>query len=687
MTATFERPVYQRVSFKHSRYGAHEWQSRREFITEQAGEQWRERTAETQPALVKLFLESPMFAIRNFFRTTSKEGEIVRLDPWRGQLIHDISLESQRRIGYPQRVVEIKARQVGFTAWNLARGFWAALHPHMQVLCLVNDETVANRLMERVGEMYNNLPRFLRPMKRIDNVGELVLDNPDVRSRYDRPGLGSRYVVAVPNSLRGATPNFFIWSEAAFCEPRYVKKIKEGVLGGIAKGPRSCVIIDTTPNGYDDFYWPLVKEAVERNPKWVARWERKGPPTRDEILAGILGEPDRPKEGYVPSFCPWHWHEEYTTKNEEPFFGQLPAIEEADVRELAATLGKDDRYGGDEEVELVERYGVSLYRIFWRRWTLDNDTIGADHYERLLTFRQEYLTRWDSGFVSLGRGAFDPRGLDCLGRRLPGKPWGPRPPLVRGALMQDHRGIGVDTTFYSDYLEVRIWALPSPDEEYVIGVDTSTAYHNLEADANCAQIVRRRDRKQVGIIHGRVPQHEFREQVRLAYFWYNKAYLGIEMENNGYDLAYTLWKSGCTNQYMYRRFDQPVEEAPTKYLGWESNPKANFTAQNILVEAVAKREPDGKTPAPDMIICDDLTFQELQDVTRDPEGWIGNWSGGHDDTYSALKIAFAIDEDPWKPYSRRVPREEKPELNALVERMGLKLEGSSGRNRPEFNSL
>ena len=668
-------------------YSDEEWMDVKSFIRRRFGkiqqDELAARANEIQATVIRQFYASPMFAIRNFFHTVSKESDLVSLDPWPGQTIHDIAIESQRRRGLPQRVVEIKARQVGFTAWNLARGFHAAMHPRMKVGILVEDEDVAKSLMLRVGEMYNNLPPWMRPMKRIDNPGELVFDNPSSRTRDELPGLNSRIIITVPNSLRGFTPNYFIWSEAAFC--KNWEDVSDGVLSGMAANARSCVIIDTTPNGHDEFYKPLVFEAVERNPKWVKAWERKGAPTRAEIIAGALGEPDRPAAGYVPSFCPWHWHPEYTTKNEEPVHGALAKIDAKELQHVKATLGTIEKYGDEEEIELVERFGVSLYRIAWRRWKLDNDTMGADHWERLLTFRQEYMTTWDSGFITFGRGAFDAKGLDVIYRQH-GR-YGVRDPIVTGGLRRDPQNgkIYCSRLDASDYLSVCIWAMPEPGEQYVIGIDTSQAYNSLDADANVAQVIRRRDRKQVAKIKARIPPHELRDQCVLLYQLYNNPYTGVEVEGAGYDLVNQLWERGCRNQYFYRRFDQPSEEPATKYLGWETNDKTRNRAQRILVEAIGRRDETGK-PDPDIVVCDRETMQELMDVTRDPYGKIANHSGGHDDHFMALMIALAIDEDPWNVYQAPRERVQRQELNALVRRLGLS-GVSSDRNHPDYSEL
>lgn len=669
-------------------YSHLEWYVEAELAKHYArGRTTEDAMPEVRDALLKTVLGSPVFAVRNFFYTVSKTSDLVLIDPWVGQTMLDYTLECQRRAGRAQRIVEIKARQVGFTAWNLARAFWAALHPRMKVGVLVNDDDVAATLMLRVGEMYNNLPKWLRPMKRIDNVKQLVFDNPSARARDRRPGLGSNIAITVPESLRGFTPNYFIWSEASFCKEW--RKVNDGVIGGMGAHANSCVVIDTTPNGYDEFYWPLVQAAVERNPEWVAQWERKGAPTREEVIAGILGQPDDPN-GYVPVFCPWHWHEEFTTRDEHPQ-GQLPPLTAKELQHLKATLGKREEFGGDEELELVNRYGCSLFRIAWRRFKI-RDMQGADMFEKLLKFRQEYPSSWRGGFVNFGRGAFDVKGLDKLGTWTgPGSKYGPRPPLATGILRCDGRGeIYCDQTSISEWMEVRIWALPDPNERYVIGVDTASSYGHEDADHTVAIVLRRRDRKQVAVMDCQAPpvgEWGYQDQVELLYRWYNNAYLGIEMEGDGFDLSHVLYKRGCTNQYYYRRNDTPTEKPPSDGLGWETNRKSRSSLQNAVIAAISLRDPEGK-PEPDLIVCDQETYTQLTEVTRDPDGFIENTSGGKDDHFMALGIALAIDEDPWAPYYPRVQQPPpRKDLNALAAAVGFKVGSGGSRNQPTYDNL
>jgi hypothetical protein len=639
---------------------------------------------ELRLALAMQFANSPIFAIRNFFYTTDKEGEVVRQEPWAGQVILDLCIESQRKRNIAQAVVEIKPRQVGWTQHNIARAFWRCLQPGGAALVLVNDEDIAEKIMLRVNTIYNSLPKWMRPMKRMDNAKSLIFDNPNPKTRDELRGLASEFLCTVPSGIRGTTPRTFIWSEAAFCKDW--EAVVDGVLNSMGAGPSFCRIIDTTPNGDDPFYKPLAMEAIERNPKWVKAWERKEVPTRQQIIDGILGEPDKPKAGWVPAFFPMQWHNQYTTLDESPE-GQLPHLEDDEIKLIKDTLGRIDKYGGEEELDLINRWGMSLYRIAWRRWKIDNDTMGADINERLLTFRQEHATDYLSCFISHGKGAFDKTGMELLSRGI-------RAPLMAGCLRRDDKNrIYVDQTFQSDWIRLKFWATPSPHDEYVIGVDGSNAWYSSDGDSWYAQVLRRRDLKQVAVMKAKVPPDVVREQLGLLYHFFNQAYLGIEMEGSAIDVAYKLYTSGHNNQFFYKRYDMDPYKEPGQGLGWETNAKTRPTMQARLVEAIGFRDANGLV-APTLELRDDETYTQLRECSRDENGKIGNWDSGHDDAVMALMIA----DDLWRPVAIKQEKKDSPRMNPILKAMGAVPEmarpndpitnfRSWARNHPEYDSL
>jgi hypothetical protein len=660
-------------------YHPTDWMDLPRFVREVArGRDPQDCSYEIHAAITEKVASSPIFFIRNFLKTTTKDGDLVFQDPWLGQTLLDLCCESQRKRRIAQKVALIKCRQMGSTQHNLGRGFHRVMLPNMIGLLLVKDEDVASDIMERVGTFYNGLPAWMRPMKRIDNPKLLNLDNPRAEQRADRPGLNSKFICTVPSGMRGIRPNYFIWSEAAFYDNW--KEVVEGPMSGMGASPAFCTILDTTPNGEDDYYYPLVMEALERNPKWVASWERYGAPTRQQVIDGILGEPDRPKDGWVPAFFPWHWHEEYCTQDEHPQ-GQLESLTDDEKKEIKQTLGKKDRYGGEEETELVQRYGVSLGRLAWRRWCIDNNTGGRDIYERLLTFRQEYATNYRSCFRKIGKSTFDLRGMDTLGRQI-------CPPVLRGKIRErekDH-ALYVDQGFHSDWEELRVWATPQSDEDYVIGVDGSNDWQVPDSDSWVAQVLRRRDRKQVAVYEMKCPPSVVRENLRRLYLYYNRALLGIEMEGSAIAVARELFILGVTRQYRWKRMDvDPYKAVGMDYLGWETNVKTRPVMQNLLVEAIGNRDSEDR-PDPSITLRDEKTYSQLAECTRDEWGKIANHSGGgHDDHAIALMIALAINQDVWEPQAIKKGKPPERQQNPLLEPFF----GSRpvGHNRPAYESL
>ncbi len=630
---------------------------------------------ELRAELTRKIFTSPIFFIRNFLQTVDKESEIVLQDPWIGQTILDLCCESQRKRRMAQQVIEIKPRQVGWTQHNIARGFWASMRPNNRTLVLVNDEDIAADFMQRVSVFYNNLPKWMRPMKRIDNPKMLNFDNPRAELRAEAPGLASQFLCTVPSGIRGMSPRYFIWSEAAFTKDW--ESVVDGVFNSMGASAAFAMILDSTPNGEDDFYYPKCMEAIERNPKWVSTWERKGVPTRQQIIDGILGEPDRPKDGFVPAFMPWFWHENYTTEDENPL-GQMPSLDNEQIKWITQTTGKIERYGAEEELDLIARYAVSVYRLAWRRWKIDNHTAGNDWYERLLTFRQEHAADYRSCFIKIGRSTFDTRGMEVLGRQVMAPP-------IRGCLRRHpEKGLYVDQTFHSDWMELRVWATPQRDEEYVIGVDGANNWESNDADAWVAQVLRRRDRKQVATMKMKTPPNVVREHLAMLYEFYNRAYLGIEMEGAAIAVARDLYGMGVTHQYMYKRMDTDPYVEPTKYIGWETNSKTRPTMQGLLVELVGMRN-ELDMPEPGLILRDPETYSEMSSCTRNDSGLIANHGGGHDDHVIALMIALAINEDVWdrprpKPKDKSLP----PENPLLKPYLGTR---GGGHNSPSYDTL
>jgi hypothetical protein len=620
--------------------------------------------------LMRHILDSHMFFARNYGVTVDKQlARIVPFDPWFSQTGLDYTIEVQRRLGYAQRVIEIKPRQVGWTQLLLSRCVHTILHPNKNAVVFVPDMDVSRQMMGRMGMILNNLPAWLSPMRKISNAALVEFENPNAKDRPRNPGLGSALACIVPADFRGATNlNMVVLSEYA----KYrrtgldVAAFSDALFSGIAESVETCVVIDTTPMGHDDYYEPLVMDACERNPNWVKRWYCKERRTRQDVIAGYLGEPDRP-DHWVPYFTRWTDHERYTTKDDHPR-GELPALSEYQRKLLlqgtkgTERLGTVDRYGGDEELWLMREHHATLGNIWWRRYKIDHNT-NPDWRNRLIAFRQEFAIDHDSCFVSYGRAPFDPRCMDVIAHQL-------RDPFAVGILRQDAHGrIYLDPDYRSQWEQVRLWSTPEPGEQYVIGVDIAHAFENPLADDSVAQVLRRRDLKQVCVYQAKVPPHRLVPQLYLLYRWYNDAFLAIETEDGiAYPIVRQLFDMGATNQYRYKRLDQELPE-DTKWLGWETNPRTRGELQETLVRVISNVD-EANNPQPLIVIRDRDTFRQLSSLERRPDGLICGSGKTKDDLAMALMIAVRAHYDPNAPYvPARVPRprDDRPRADVLMD--------------------
>lgn len=676
-------------------YGPDDWKSAHEYAAEYIAQQCKERRCapdqisddEVKLALVEQSLRSPVFWIRNYASTVTKKAELVLIDPWIGQLLFDVVCESQRRLGVAQRVIEIKPRQVGYTTWLIGRAMWRAIQPNINVCFLVPDDDVAKDIAKRIGTVHNNLG-WMKPMTRIENQVRVVFSNPDSRTREFDRGLDSQILITVPGPLRGFSPHVVVLSEYAHIwdiskiEP---SEMLDALLSGMSAGEESAVFIDTTPNGFDDDYYPMACEAVERNPKWARSWERKTIPSREEIITGAIGLPDRPADGWVPVFTSFLWHEQYACKGPQTPFGQLPALTSQQRQHLSATIGKEEKYGNDEETMLRDRYGATPERLWWRRWKLDNDVKGHDARHKLLKFHQEYAVSWSDAFVDFGSAAFDAVGLDAVSRQ-----W--RPPSARGMLRNVNtngyeRWVVDETDLAYQWHEMRFWAPSETGEMYVIGVDLAESFENMDANQTYACVLRRRDYKQVAVYESRAPMHRVRAALFSMYRYFNNAFLGIEVKGFGKNLVREMYDMGARNQYKWKRLDQEFPE-DTKFLGWETSENTRHGMESIVMELIATRG-EGGAPRPGIILRDKKTIDQLKQLKRDERTEkLKARGGGLDDASDALMIACALCRDPNNTYAPPRAVQERAVDGALYSYQQIMQSGRAyDRNNPSLSDL
>jgi hypothetical protein len=635
-------------------------------------------------AIVRMFMESPLFAISNFFQIPDKQKRLTYLKPFALQAIIDLCIEVQYRNQLPQRVAAFKPRQVGSSSWLLARCVHrTCAQENRSAMFLVPDEDVCNKMSTRMGAMLNSLPRFLQAMRRIHNLKHLYFDNPNAKDRMADPGLNSEIQITVPSAMRGIPPDMLVISEYSHMKEHDQYQISESILPGMAPSEYTCAVIDTTPNGYDEFYYPLIMEAMEANPKWRKKLEDSPRSyTAAEILAGAIGVPENLYQTeYLVAFARWDWHEEYTIRSAQYPRGEVARKPPAAIwREFQAGIGKDtpSRYGGDEEIDLRERFGVSDEQLYWRRKKIDSTKMPSNEM-RLATFHQEFPISIEGGFVELEKTPFARDSVEALVRMR-------KNPSARGLLDRNDKGdIGIRRSD-SIHHEWRIYAPPESGVQYAMGVDTNQAYESVDSDHTAMAIMRWPDYKLVALYVGKVPEHILRVQALLAYQWYNRAYIGVETEGMGYQLVRSLIKMKVSNYYSWKRTDKAHPE-PSDFPGWQTDDRTRPLMDSTFIECLCWRDPDTDKPAPKMIIQDDEAIKQIQGIRRGDSGSLKH-AHGKDDIFDAICICLCLFQDPWGGFHQ--VKTDGPTKEQVQEFEGLfkhAMPRSSSRNRPTLARL
>lgn len=277
-------------------------------------------------------------------KIVNKNSQLVSLVMNHSQSVVQAAVDRCERAGRPIRIIELKARQTGLSTDAEGRIFHRChLRRHRQALIVAHKDEAAKKIFRMSRIFYDNLP-----------PGPLKL-----KSKYFTKGLiefdetGSAFQVAVANKMggRGFTAPYLHLSEVAFYPN--VKDVIAGVLQTAPSTPDSIVILESTPNGHNEFY--------------------------DVWQAAKAGEND-----FIPIFLPWFGEPSYVKPVPKNGLGQLD----------------------DDELELKEKYTLSDEQLSWRRWCIRNNCFGDPE-----VFLQEYPSDDRSCFLASGRPAFDRKGI------------------------------------------------------------------------------------------------------------------------------------------------------------------------------------------------------------------------------------------------------------------------------------
>ncbi len=276
----------------------------------------------------------------------NKQGLLVPLEPNNGQRMLNDVMVRQRAAGYPVRIILLKPRQVGWSTWSEAEGFYEInISPNRTALCVSADADSTSLVFNMTKIFQAEMPPELRRPTIASNRYEIAYTAP-FRSRFLTQTAGKDVLG------RGGTTHFFHGSETA-----YWPKAKESlasVLQMVSSTVDTTVILESTANGVGGAFYDMFWQAVERQKN------------------------AKSYQGYLPIFFPWFKFSEY----------QMPL--------RGKSLGNLD----DTERDIKKVYDLTDEQIFWRRLKLE-ELNGDD-----AMFRQEYPANPLESFTTSGNPVF-----------------------------------------------------------------------------------------------------------------------------------------------------------------------------------------------------------------------------------------------------------------------------------------
>jgi hypothetical protein len=452
-------------------------------------------------------------------------------------------LEAQRARGEPMGAVVLKARKTGISTMAQGLLIWRTtlirLH-HANVIA--HNSQTAGAIMEIAELMYSNLPEIEDPELMLKppianrrRLKELRFGEPDGFSgRNPRRTLGadhSSYVVDTAKEFEGArglTLQSVHGSEVAFWADLKRKLISLDNAIDFTD-PNTLVIYEGTANGFNEF-----KDLCDR---------------------AHAGEMQFPLV-----FIAWFDDPRYRRR--------LTARE-------AAEFVVGEHACGEEEPELVVRYGLDVEQLAWRRWAIEN-LCQSD----IEIFHQEYPSFPEQAFLSTGQSVF---GGVLIQKAIRDSRAAPEPQIATlkaGATTErkTRRGTIRVPTAVKLIEETRgqweIWTPPTPTGQYVIACDPATGEEDVDA-AFAIQIIDHETREQCAQYEGQTEPDLVAEQLYLACLLYGahrRPWLCVE-RTGGYGLSLIdalYHEYGYRQMYTRRKPDAATGNYADR-LGWDTN--------------------------------------------------------------------------------------------------------------------
>jgi hypothetical protein len=221
------------------------------------------------------------YAARNYFWVVDKDDNDLLLKPWESQ---ELVLEEMKKLkdkGRAQRVMVLKARQLGISTLVEALIAWTTMFfSNKKAMVVSNNSRHAADLFGKMLHIYDMLPWWLKPMYSSLKFEEgMIFENPDINVRETQPGLNSKVIVQSAEQYGGIGQGYTIsaahLSEICDWSEDRARETMEGDLDkAIPQRPTAFAVWESTAKGagsYSHILWRKNVELFEAGkiPKWT----------------------------------------------------------------------------------------------------------------------------------------------------------------------------------------------------------------------------------------------------------------------------------------------------------------------------------------------------------------------------------------------------------------------------------
>lgn len=302
----------------------------------------------------------------------TKSGTIEPFIFNKAQLYLHNQVEQQKRETGKIRAIIVKGRQEGISTYIEGRFFWRVTHTFgLQAFILTHALDATQNLFKMAQRYYDNCPKVVKPELTTSNAKELIFG-----------GLDCGYKIGTAENKavgRSSTIQLFHGSEVAFWQN--ASDHAKGIMQAIPNEKNSEVFLESTANGVGNYFheqWQMAEAGFSE---------------------------------FLPIFIPWFWMDEYIRDTPMDFRVQ------------------------DDELQLVEQYGLIQSQLMWRRLKIIELSVGG--IDGTKAFKQEYPNNSIEAFQISGEDNFILADVVNKARKSIAEPYGP---LI----------VGVDPARYGD---------------------------------------------------------------------------------------------------------------------------------------------------------------------------------------------------------------------------------------------